>query len=81
MTWGRDRYSIAEQPAPAPHLAHPDGCAALRILLYTVPRVSCTCEHFPDGLDLYLLHYSLKGSERDLGNDVDDVGVLSGVVL
>ena len=36
----RDRYFIAEEPAPAPHLAHPDGCAALRIVLVTVPRVS-----------------------------------------
>ena len=34
----RDRYVIAEQPAPAPHLAHPEGCAALRIVLVTVPR-------------------------------------------
>ena len=28
----RDWYFIAEQPAPAPHLAHPEGCAALRIV-------------------------------------------------
>jgi len=26
----REWYVIAEQPAPAPHLAHPEGCAALR---------------------------------------------------
>ena len=26
-------YFIAEQPAPAPHLAHPEECAALRIVL------------------------------------------------
>ena len=38
----RDWYLIAEQPAPAPHLAHPEGCAALRIVLVTVPRVSLT---------------------------------------
>ena len=25
----RDWYFIAEQPAPASHLAHPEGCAAL----------------------------------------------------
>ena len=25
----RDWYSIAEQPVPAPHLAHAEGCAAL----------------------------------------------------
>ena len=42
----RDWYVIAEQPAPAPHLAHPEGCAALRIVLVTVPRVSRSCEHF-----------------------------------
>ena len=45
---------IAEQPAPAPHLAHPEGNAAIRIVLVTVPRVS-SCEHFPDGFDLHLL--------------------------
>ena len=47
----RDWYFIAEQPAPSPHLAHPDGCAALRIVLVTVPRASRSCEHFPDGFD------------------------------
>ena len=36
----RDWYVIAEQPAPAPHLAHPERCAALRIVLVTVPRFS-----------------------------------------
>ena len=41
-------YSVAEQPAPTPHLAHPKGCAALRIVLVTVPRISRSCEHFPD---------------------------------
>ena len=40
---------MAEQPAPEPHLAHPERCAALRIVLVTVPRVSRSCEHFPDG--------------------------------
>jgi len=34
----RDWYVIAEEPAPAPHLAHPEGCAALRIVLVTVRR-------------------------------------------
>jgi len=38
--------------------AHPEGCAALRIVLVTVPRVSRSCEHFPDGFDLHLLQYS-----------------------
>ena len=50
-----DWYFIAEQPAPAPHLAQPEECAALRIVLVTVPRVSRSCEHFPDGFDLHLL--------------------------
>ena len=36
-------------------LAHPEGCAALRIVLVTVPRVSRSCERFPDGFDLHLL--------------------------
>jgi len=48
-SYGRDWYVIAEQPAPATHFAHPDGCAALRIVLVAVPRVSRSCEHFPDG--------------------------------
>ena len=34
----RDWHFIAERAAPAPHLAHPEGCAALRIVLVTVPR-------------------------------------------
>ena len=42
----RDWYCIAEQPAPAPHLAHPEGRAALRIMLVTVPCVSRSCERF-----------------------------------
>ena len=51
----RDWYCIAEKPAPAPHLAHPEGCAALRIVVVSVPRVSRSCVHFPDGFDLHLL--------------------------
>ena len=51
----RDWYFIAEQPAPAPQLAHPEACAALRIVLVTVPRVSRSCGHFSDGFDLHLL--------------------------
>ena len=37
----RERYwcFIAAQPAPTPHLANPEGCAAPRIVLVTVPRV------------------------------------------
>ena len=63
-----DRYSIAEQPAPAPHLAHPAGCAALRILLVTVPRVSRSSEDFPDGFDFHPLlgnlHFGAAGGRR-----------------
>ena len=33
----RNRYLFAEQPAPAQHIAHLEGCAALRIVLVTVP--------------------------------------------
>ena len=51
----RDLYVIAEQPAPAPHLAHPEGCVGLRIVLVTVPRVSRACEHFPDAFGIHLL--------------------------
>ena len=32
----RDWYFIAEQPAPAPHLARPEGCAVLRIVLVSL---------------------------------------------
>ena len=53
----RDCYFIAEQPAPAPHLAHSEGRAALRVVLVTVPRVSRSCEHFSDGFDLHLLQW------------------------
>ena len=67
----RDWYFIAEQPAPAPHIAHPEGCAALRILLVTVPRVSRSCEHFPDGFDLHLLR--LSSSLKNI-KDLTDVG-------
>jgi hypothetical protein len=47
-TGQRDRYVIAEQPALAPHPAHPGGCAALHIVLVTVLRFSRSCELFPD---------------------------------
>ena len=47
-----DWYLIAEKPAPA----HPGGCAAFRMVLVTVPRVSRSGEHFPDGFDLHLPH-------------------------
>jgi hypothetical protein len=60
----RDWYLLAEQPAPAPHLALPGGCAALRIVLVIVPCVRRSCEHFPDGFDLYLLHHGRSAVER-----------------
>ena len=60
-TASRDWYFMAEQPAPAPHLAHPGGCAALSIVLVTVLRVSGSCEHFPDGFDLHILLTASKG--------------------
>ena len=41
-----DWYFIAEQPAPAPHLAHPEEFAALCIVLVTVLHVSSSCEYF-----------------------------------
>ena len=60
----RDWYFIAEQPAPAPHLAHPEGCAALRTVLVTVPRVSRSCGNFPDEFDL---HLQRSKGEREKG--------------
>ena len=57
-----DWYFLAGQPAPATHLAHPEGCAALRIVLVTVPRVSRSFEIFPDGFDPHLLQYSCPHS-------------------
>ena len=48
----RDSYFIAEQPAPA----HPEGCAALRI----VRRVCRSFECFPDAFDPQLL-YRVEG--------------------
>ena len=70
----RDRYFIAEQPAPAPHLAHPEGYAALRIVLVTVPRVSRNCEHCPDGFDLHLqqvwINLYISINQLLLGNEI-----------
>ena len=60
---GREIGIIAEQPAPALHLAHPEGCAVLRIVLFTVPRYSRSCEHLPDGFNLHLLLFRGKRLE------------------
>ena len=56
----RDWYLIAEQTAQAPFLAPPEGWAALRIVLAAVPLISRSCEHFPDGFNLHLLHHPPK---------------------
>ena len=58
MTNGSEERLVfyCRNPASAPHLAHPEGCAAVRIVLVTVPRVSHTREHFPVRFDLRLLH-------------------------
>ena len=60
---------MAEQPVPAPHRAHPEGCAVLRIVLVTVPRVSRACEHFPDGFDLHLLQLKVEWTGTGPGPD------------
>ena len=57
----RDWYFIAEQPAPASHLAHSKGCAALRTVLVTVSCVSRSWKHFQDEFDPHLLP-SRRGS-------------------
>ena len=54
---------IAEQPAPAPHLAHAEGCTTLRIVLGTVPCVSRSCDNFPDGFDVHLLLWCQNGAD------------------
>ena len=56
LVWSRAESIIAEQPTLAPHLARPEGLAALCVVLVAVPRVGRSCKHFPDGLDLHLLH-------------------------
>ena len=55
VTLKRDWCFVAEQPAPAPHLAHPEEWCDLGIVVVTLPRVSRSCEHLPDGFDLNLL--------------------------
>ena len=60
----RDWYFIAEQPALAPHLAHPEGCAAVRVALVTVPRVCRSCEQSAGGFDIHLLRPFWKLVEK-----------------
>ena len=57
-----DRVSLSSAEArlegikgDSPHLTGPEGCAVLRIVLATVPRICRFCEHFPDGFDLHPL--------------------------
>ena len=75
LTW--DWFYVTEQPAPAPHLAHPEGCAAPRIVRVTVPRVSRSCEHFRIGFDLNLLQPSAM---IHTGPQPGRVGCLIGVL-
>ena len=56
LTRQKDLYFIAEQPPPTPRCAHPERCAALRIVLVNVPRVSHSCQHFLDGFEPHLLY-------------------------
>ena len=51
----RSWYFIAMQPAPAPHVAHLEGCDALRVELVTVSCVSRLCKNFLHVFDLHLL--------------------------
>ena len=57
---------MSEVPLYRGRLAHPNGCAALRIVLVTVTRVSRSCEHSPDGFDLNLL-WGPKVNKADRG--------------
>ena len=50
----------------------PSGCAALRIVLVTVPRVSRFCEHFPDGFDLHLLQLVQDHAHHPLAESDDE---------
>ena len=65
----RNCYFIGQHPAPAPHLAHPEGCAVRNIALVTVPRVSRSCEHFPGGLDLHLPLFAVEHLECPLPSE------------
>ena len=60
-------FFIAKQPAPTPHLAHPEGCAALRSVLVTVARASRSCENFSHGFDLHFLQASVDSLCRQDG--------------
>ena len=75
----RNWYFIAKQPAPAPHLAHPEECAALRIVLVTLHRVSRSCEQCPDRFELHLLPGTCsilmkRERKRDPGHDGSQLG-------
>ena len=60
--YGAERLVFYCRKTSASTAPHPEGCAALRIVLVTVPRVSLSCEHFQDGFDLHLLRPGLTRS-------------------
>ena len=47
----------------------------LRILPHTVPRVSRSYEHFPDGFELHLLRYVVENTVASLFFMVDGWGI------
>ena len=55
---------LPKKTAPAPHLAHLEGCASLRIMLVTVPCLCCSCEHFPDRFDLNLIQLNRNQTKQ-----------------
>ena len=59
-----DWYFNAGNPAPAPHLAYPKGCAALHIVIVTVPRACRSCEIFSSGFDLHFLQRGDEAAKR-----------------
>ena len=59
-----DWYFNAGKPAPAPHLAYPKGCAALHIVIVTVPRACRSCEIFSSGFDLHFLQRGDEAAKR-----------------
>ena len=63
----KDWYFIAEQPAPAPHLAHPEGCAALRIVLVTVPPRGISSAGSPFRVPGYVFFFGLRDECWGLG--------------
>jgi hypothetical protein len=50
---------------------HIGGYVDLRIVLVTAPRVSRSCEHFPDGFDLHLLREPLNPELKPATTNLD----------